>query len=127
MARGGQKKRRRLQPQRVPVELAGPSGSESAPSFDNVTSRVERLQPSTGQRYQSNRILVPDVPGLPQEDTDIGLDPDSTKNDQALSQVAIDIGEEAPKPQDKKRKKKQKSLASVSFALKLHIPLLTRF
>ena len=121
MAQGGPKKRRRLEPQRIPVDLAGSAGSESAPSFDNVTSRIERLQPSTGQRYQSKRTLVPDVPGLPLEDTDIGLDPDSTKNDQALSQEVVDIEGDGPKPQDKKRKKKEKSLASESLVPRRYV------
>ena len=105
-------KRRRTQQWRTPVDL-GMSSTQALPSFDNIVTRVERLQPSTGRRYQSERALVPDVPGLPPDDESIGLDPDQSANDNAVESIIV-VAEEPSAQPDKKGTKKQKSLASVS-------------
>ncbi|PPQ82081.1 hypothetical protein CVT26_003681 [Gymnopilus dilepis] len=105
------KKKRRVQPQRFAVDLVPPSAGVSG--FSNVTARIERLQPSTGQRYQSARSLVVDSDWLPPEDNTIGLDIDGSKNDQIVeSELIIDSEVVETKSPSKKRKRKKRSLAS---------------
>ena len=108
-----QKEKRRIQaPRRIAVDFGEPS--PSGLSLESVTSREERLQPSTGRRYQAQRVLVVDNSWLPPENSDIGLDPDGSKSETALENVGIeDEARENPQA-SKKRKKKQKSMASVS-------------
>ncbi|PPR05742.1 hypothetical protein CVT26_008495 [Gymnopilus dilepis] len=115
MSQSGQpasRKKRRVQPQRIAVDFEGPSGPGGVPSFDHVSYRLERLQPSTGMRYQSKRTLVVDTLWLPPEDSNVGLDPDSSMNNTTIDGPAIGGQQEEPEPISKKRKKKQKSLAS---------------
>ncbi|PPQ73936.1 hypothetical protein CVT26_006557 [Gymnopilus dilepis] len=113
MSRSGSqpKKKRRVQPQRFAVDLE-PSSSGVVSALSNVTARVERLQPSTGKRYQGERLLVTDTLWLPPEDTALGLDADSSKNEQLIDSNVISNEAENPDCSSKKRKRKDRSLAS---------------
>lgn len=84
---------------------------ESGPSTDllDVAVREERVQPSTGRKVQAARSLVVDIPWLPAEDTEIGLDRDDTKTSEAIAAEFVEIQErDEERLQSEKRRKKRK-------------------
>ena len=114
-----QRKKRRIQPQRIAVDLEPPSGGSTS-FFGNVTARIECLQPSTGKRYQGERTLVVDTFCLPPEDTAVGLDPDSSKNEQLVDSNVIENEGGHNDIDSKKRKRRNRSLASVSLCASIN-------
>lgn len=110
-------KRNRTQARRFAVDLE-PSTHPDKPALpEEVTFRVERLQASTGQLYQSQRSLVVQNPWLPDDNSHIGLDEDSSKNEAAIDMEYTEIVDDQSK---KKGKQKQKGLASVSMLILLY-------
>ena len=94
------------------------STMDESPVPTQITYREQRFHPSTGRTYLSEPVYVHQDPSLPPEDTEIGLDLDSTENDNAVDAEYDDV-EQATKDEAKRqrleKKKKKRSLASVSF------------
>ncbi|PPQ76635.1 hypothetical protein CVT26_012761 [Gymnopilus dilepis] len=111
-------KRKRSVVHRTRASIIPEQSSSTAPLQPiRVKAREERLQQSRGAHYESSRITVPQNHWMPLDNTELGLDADSTSNDAALDTAGVweDVNHGEEHTQKKKKGKTLKSKRPMVF------------